>query len=375
MKYLFLENKNGKVIRTFFCDEIPFFAVKRIETGRFELWTDETLKANKDIPVQVLSFIPKVIPEKGLPLPQIGTLKQGKDPKQLQYDIKTILQDSSLQDSSFHMWICFFVFFMVCFVGLVLQIPLDIQQIENEFQVDIIQPEIESKTLIIKNPSNKIEDNKNKVIDVKKSNRSSSGKSNAFLAIKSNTQKLKLNLGGVFSLDNKASDGSKKSQSEINQELYDKSIFSASATSNKLEGIGDYVKATKDNQGSGHVALLNRNTFSKSNQVGSRGLSIEQQEALDAFISKEEGVLRLCYEKNLQIFPEFKGDIYLSWRVDQKGKTQNVRVAKLEMNKNSNTDLDEFKKCIIDRIKLWSFPLILKGEVIPYTFQFNRPST
>ena len=159
----------------------------------------------------------------------------------------------------------------------------------------------------------------------------------------------------------------------MNQELYDKSVFSASSTSNKLESIGDYVKATDKNQGDVHIALLNKKSFSENKQR-SRGLSVEQEAALDAFMSKEEGVLRLCYEKGLQIFPEFRGDIYLSWRVDQKGKAQNVRVVRLEMNKNSEIDLDEFKKCIIGHIKLWAFPLILNGEVIPYTFQFNRPS-
>ena len=212
MKKLFLENKNGKVVRTFFCDETPFFAVKRIDTGRLELWTEKALKSNKDIPVQVLSFVPQVIPEKGLPLPSIGTLKQGKYPKQLQCDIKTVLQDSFLQNSSFYMWTCFFAFLVCCFIGLILKIPVNIQQIENEFRVDIIQPEPKTKMLVIDNLLDRFEDNKEsaKVVGIRKSNVVSRDKSNKFLAIKSNTQKLKINLGGVFALDSKSSDKSKK---------------------------------------------------------------------------------------------------------------------------------------------------------------------
>ncbi len=371
MKYLFLENNNGKVIRAILCDRVPLSAVRRMDTGRFELWTNQTFKTNKDIPVQVLSLIPDVIPAEGLPIPSIGTLKQGEYSKQLQYDVKTDLR--GLKYLSFCIQGCFFGFFIFCFISLILQVPVeDTQQIEKEFQVDIVQHKPDTKTLIIENPFKEFEEEK-EVAGIQKSNTSLNTKLNKLFAIKNNTQKLKINLGSVFSLEDNLSDESEKVKNKIDQKLYDKSIFSASNTSNKLEGIGGYAKVTEKSQGFGDIALLSDSLSSKGEKIRYKGgLSVQQKEALNAFMSKEEGVLRRCYERGLQVFPEFRGDIYLSWRIDKKGKAQSIRVAKLAMNKNSNINLNEFKECITDHIKLWSFPLILNGEPIQYTFQFKQ---
>ena len=374
MKYLFLENKNGKVIRSILCcDKGPFFAVKRIDTGRFELWTNQTLKTNADIPIQVLSSIPKVIPKDGLPIPSVGILKQGEYSKQLQYDIKADPQD--LQDSFFYIQVGIFGVFIFCFINLILQVPVDIQQVEKEFQVDIVESEDKAKTLIIENPfKNFIE--KQVAIGIKKKDTSKDtsleAKLNELLVIKKNTQKLKINLGGVFSSNDSPSSESKKPKNKMDQKLYNENVFSASDVSNKLEGISGYAGVAGKNQDYGDVVLLSGGSSSKSKQTGSKGgLSFEQRKALDAFMSKEEGVLRLCYEKGLHIFPGFKGDIYLSWKIDKKGKAQRIRVRRLAMSKSSSINLNEFKDCIIDHIKLWSFPLILNEELIPYTFQFN----
>ena len=369
MKYLFLENKKGKVIRTFLCDKIPLFAIRRRDTGRFELWTDQTFKTNKSIPVQVLSFMPEEISKEGLSIPFVGILKQGEYSKQLQYDIKPGLQD--LQHSYFYMQSCFFIFLIFGFIGLILNVPIDVKQVKEEFQVNIVQPQNKTKKLIIKNPFDRYTEKT--TVSIKKSNTLSNNKLNELLAIRDNTQKLKISLGSVFSLDNDIPDRSKKTQNHVGQEVYDKSVFSASSASSKLESTGGYVKASEKNQSYGDISLLSNNSSSsQSKQTGYQGgLSFEQQRALHAFISKEEGVLRRCYERGLQAFSEFKGDIYLSWKIDKKGKAQSVRVAKLLMNKNSSINLNEFKECIMDHIKSWSFPLILNEETIAYTFQFQ----
>ena len=370
MKYLFLENKNGKVIRTFLCDQVSFFAVKRIETGRLELWTTDALKTNKHIPVQVLSFIPESIPVEGLFIPSIGTFKQGRYPRQLQYDIKADLQYSS-QHSRSYICVLFFIFFVCCLTGFILKSPVNIQKIKEEFQVDFAQPRIEAqiKTLIVERFHNNFGE---KIINVNKKKISSNNMSNELLAIRNNTQKLKINLGSVFSLEDKSFVTSEKSKDAIRQNIYDKSIFSASNTSDKLESTDGYVKIEKKN-GYGKIALINEVSFSKNKKGrgGKGGLTIEQQRALNDFMSKEEGVLRFCYERGLQVFPEFTGDIYLSWRVDNKGKAQSIRILRLGMNKSLNVDLNEFKKCITDHVGAWFFPLILKGKPIHYTFQFH----
>ena len=373
MKYLFLENQNGKVIRTFLCDQASLFAVKIIETGRLELWTAEALNANKHISLKVLSFIPEMIPEEGFLIPSIGVFKQARYLKKSQYNIKTDLQYPSLERSSFYFGIYVLTFFVFCFIGLILKTPVGIQKVEEELLVSI-QPnkvEAEVKTLFIERLNRNFG---KKTVNIKKNNVPLKLKnvSDKFLAVKNNTQKLKISLGSVFSSDDKSLDTLKRPQNEIKQEIYDKSVFSASKVSGKLESMGGNVKIERENT-YGKIALLSEDSISKGKQVGSKrgGLTIEQERALDEFMLKEEGVLRLCYERGLQIFPGFRGDIYLSWRIDNKGKARSIRVVKLGMNKNSDIDLNEFKECIVDRIKLWSFPLILSQEVIPYTFQFS----
>ena len=372
MKYLFLEDQNGKVIRTFLCDQCPLFVVKHIETGRLELWTADALKANKSKALQVLSSMPENISTEGFSIPSIGTFKQGRYPRKSQYDIKVDLQCSFSEHSSFYLGIYFFIFFIFCFAGFILKAPVGIQKIEKDLLVSI-QSKVESeiKTLFIERFNHSFE---KKIPNMKKSSMPSRKISDKILAIRNNTQRLKINLGSVFSLDDKSSGTSKRPQNEAKQEIYDKSIFSASEVSGKLEGMGDDIKTERKDSYS--VALLNKNSISRGEQVESKrgGLTIEQKRALDHFMLKEEGVLRLCYERGLQVFPDFRGDIYLSWRIDDKGKAQNIRVIKLKMNKSSDIKLNDFKKCIVGHIKSWSFPVILNQEVIPYTFQFS-PST
>ena len=369
MKYLFLENKNNKVIRTFFCDQIPLLAIKRMDTGRFELWTDQTFKANKSIPIQVLSFVPESLPKEGLNLPSIGTLKQGEHSKQLKYDMKTNFWD--LKGSSFYMQSCFFIFIVFSFIGFILSVPLDIHQVKEEFQVTIVQPQTKTKKSIIKNPFTKF--GRKTTVNTRRKNTSlNNSKLNELIVIKDNTQKLKISLGSVFSVDR--SKKPKKAQGGVDQELYNKSVFSASSASGKLESIGSYVKMDEKSQGYDDIALLSYEPSSKKGKGYQGGLSAQQQRALDDFISKEEGVLRGCYERGLQMFPKFEGNVHLSWRIDKKGKAQGIRVAKLAMNKNPSINLNEFKECIIGHIKSWSFPLILNGVAIPYAFQF-QPST
>ena len=79
MKYLFLENKKGKVIQNnSFVISVPLFAIRRMRHRSFRVMDrSEFLKQIKDIPVQVLSFYARrVISKEGLSIPFVGILKQ-----------------------------------------------------------------------------------------------------------------------------------------------------------------------------------------------------------------------------------------------------------------------------------------------------------
>ena len=356
MKYLFLENKNKQAVRTFLWDESSIFAVKCLETGRFELWTARNLENNKHIPLQILGPIPEHLPPQGLFFPQVGTLKQGKPTTQIQCDVEKCKQDRFFDIQSF-----LIVLLMFCFLGFVLQIQTGSQQ-SKDMTAHIVPQEVNNRLLSIKNPNIPLK-------STVQQNKASPSLLAILAAAQNNTQKLKIDLN-----INEVPSDIKHSATQTYQ--YDKGIFSIPSISKDLEGGSIYSKESKTgatdrdinlNIGSVQIAETTDKITSTN-----KGLDEEKEQALNAFISRQEGLLRICYERGLQVFDEFRGSVFLIWAVDHSGMAQNIRIAKLQMNSNSVVNLNEFKTCIVDYLKLWLFPAILKGETIHYKFQFNR---
>lgn len=353
MKYLFLENKSGRVVRTFLWDRSLAYAVKCLETGRFELWTAQKLETNKHIPLQVLGYVPENFPSQGLSFPQIGTLKPGKPTTQIQCDVKTYEQDRF-----FYIRSGFIVLLMFYFLSLILQTQVDPQQ-PKSLTVHIAQQEM--KPLVITKPTVAL-------TNTVKKNKTSPGLLAMLAAAKHNTQKLEIDLdiGDASSMKNSVTKG------ETYQ--YAKGIFSIPSISTDLERGEPYSKGDKTKVSDVDLNIsLDRSEEATDQRASTNGgLNAEEEQALKAFIAKQEGLLRVCYERGLQVFDGFRGNIFLIWKVDDRGMAQNIRVAKLQMNRNSLVNLDEFKKCIIGYLKLWSFPSILKRKTIYHKFQFNR---
>ena len=366
MKHLFLENKHGRVIRIFCWNSYPSFIIKCLKTGRVHLWAESKVYAQKQTSYKVLGSISGQMPSQGIPIPQVGQLKQGYiSSQQLQCDLQYPLRKdyfSYIQACLIAFCICWY-FILKDYSPTLIEVTTETKK---EITAQIIQPalshypvlEVHKKPVIENHKATSI--NHLSILDVLKST-------------KPDSQNLNLNVEPDVLLPESQNKSFPEGESK---NVYTQEIFSSSLPQAQLEGGGDYHPDIKMRDQDVSIASLGKNKGTSDQkqlfQKNDKNWTLDQEQALALIISKEEGSLRRCYENGLQFFPEFKGSISLSWIVDDKSQAQNIQVAQLQMNQNETVNLKSFQKCITDYLKTWLFPSILKGKSIYYTFDFNK---
>lgn len=399
---MFLENKSGKVIRTFLWDGCPLFVVKSLETGRVHLWTESVKKAQgHKTHYEVLTSLLKTLPKKGLKLSDIGVLKMGKPSiySKLQFDVLPLPHPQSFYAIYFLVFI-----FMMAFLSLILQASRPDESVffKKEMKARIVK----IKKNIKRNKSNLISVKRLEPI-VKKSknteapsslqnkmarkniqkNIGTTGVLGLLENVKNHKQNVRLDLNTVkTSLYGAKSSSSAKNGVQHN--LYASSIFSAPVVSGgTIQGGGVYKTkgkgggqvnygrlsiVTSSRKGSSFLQRMSGSNEGEEHLDQDAGLSPEQEKALDLFVSQKEGVLKSCYEDSLQVFPRFRGSLFLSWSLNQNATVTNVQMERSTMRQGSSAHIKKFQKCIFDAFKSWVFPSILKDKKLDYMFTFDR---
>ena len=405
MQHLFLENKDGQIIRTFRWNGDKAFIVRCIKTKRLELWTEaiQKEKQKNKVSYKILATIFKTLPKHGLLLSSIGFLKQGhpKFYSKTQLDIQKPLENHQyIYTQGF-----LITLIMVSILSLILQAskPEESDIFKKEMRARIVQirknfkskpipiimqkmtnftSKMDKKTEKVKKQEKQVKKEINKNT---KKNIQDIGALAILGAITNNSQNLQLDLSSAKKSLYGSKDHVSNNKASMKKQLYAKGVFAVpTITGGNIEGGGGYNTKGKGGGGRsnyGKISLIDssKKGLSLSDQSGdddrNQGLSPEQELELDSFITRKEGLLRRCYEVELQVFPEFEGSVFLSWTVDRNYKAKDILIEKIAMNKNLSINLEQFKKCILDHINSWVFPSLLKDEKLNYVFTFNRSSS
>lgn len=95
------------------------------------------------------------------------------------------------------------------------------------------------------------------------------------------------------------------------------------------------------------------------------GLSREQ---IEAVIKRNEGQVRYCYEKGLQVSPNLSGTVAVHFVINGRGRVSSANV------KSSSLRSSKVKNCIVAKLKRWQFPRPVGGlnVKVNYPFKFMR---
>ena len=82
-------------------------------------------------------------------------------------------------------------------------------------------------------------------------------------------------------------------------------------------------------------------------------------------IRQESKAIRSCYEVGLKISPELKGRILVDFEIGINGLVQNAKVESSTMNN------EIVENCLIEKVKLFKFPIPPEKTVVQIKFPFN----
>lgn len=116
-------------------------------------------------------------------------------------------------------------------------------------------------------------------------------------------------------------------------------------------GIDELISGTGV-AGGASVARRGSIKLAQETQVSGSGAGSSQRnpEVIDAIINQNKASVEYCYQSQLKLNPNLRGDIFLSFDILPNGKVGAVKILSSSMN-NSKVE-----KCIIKSIRRWSFP-------------------
>lgn len=91
---------------------------------------------------------------------------------------------------------------------------------------------------------------------------------------------------------------------------------------------------------------------------GAAGTSQREPEVIDAIINQNKASVEYCYQSQLKLDPNLRGEIFLSFDILANGKVGAVKILNTTMN-NSKVE-----QCIIKSVRRWVFPALTSGQGI-----------
>lgn len=167
--------------------------------------------------------------------------------------------------------------------------------------------------------------------------------------------------GGGLALNNKKSFGSG---------LKGKVGGSASSTVKVGGDFGSYGSANGVTGGSVYLGGPSKVSVSYGNDLGDNfaGGSIDSS-AIYRVIQAHKNIIRFCYQKEQDYYPDLKGLVRLHWMINDKGRVVNAKIKNLSTNAMAGVG-----RCIIKNLKSWQFPKAPKSrlQAIEFPFRFKK---
>ena len=116
-------------------------------------------------------------------------------------------------------------------------------------------------------------------------------------------------------------------------------------------GIDELISGTGV-AGGASVARRGSIKLAQETQVSGSGAGSSQRdpEVIDAIINQNKASVEYCYQSQLKLNPNLRGDIFLNFDILPNGKVGGVKILSSSLN-NSKVE-----NCIIKSVRRWSFP-------------------
>ena len=121
-------------------------------------------------------------------------------------------------------------------------------------------------------------------------------------------------------------------------------------------GIDELISGTGVSGGAS-VARRGSIQLAQGTEVSGTGAGASQRdpEVVDAVINQNKASVEYCYQSQLKLDPNLRGEIFLSFDILPTGKVGGVKILNSSMN-NSKVE-----QCIIRSVRRWSFPQLSGG--------------
>ncbi|MBE8221851.1 MAG: AgmX/PglI C-terminal domain-containing protein [Bdellovibrionales bacterium] len=175
--------------------------------------------------------------------------------------------------------------------------------------------------------------------------------------------KSKTNSGGVGLSDD-------QSASRFGSGLKGKSGGSRNSTVKLGAGIGTYGSPNGIPGGSVDLGSPSKVSISYAGELGDDfvGGGVDS-DGIYRVIQAHKNVIRFCYQKEQDYYPDLEGLVRLHWRINDKGRVVNANIKTL-----SDSDMKGVGNCIVKNLKTWKFPSAPKSslQAVEFPFRFKK---
>ncbi len=368
-KRLVLEDKDGKVLRSYGWQGQPVQVIRRSDTRRLELVTSTEVLAKKKIGFERIGELNQDnLTGQPFLVGQLGHLRLVEDIKATDKNEKS----QKLSDKAWYLILLLMFIFAGGFLTYLKFRPQQEAKIEEEMKQEMVK--------IVKQipPKQKVEAPKvmtqqqeaqpEKVVTKPQTN---TLKRMGALAVLGSLAKSKqrggIDLGAVNTTAGPGLGGTQGSGG-VQTSLYGKGIVSAPVgAGGNLQGAGGYGTKGKGGgqAGYGKLSLIGsagNNPIPLANEASvETGLD---RDAIAAVINKNLGQVRFCYEQGLQGDANLNGRIAVDFTINGNGIVKAAGIGSSTMASKIVED------CIVMRLKSWKFPLPQGGVDVKVSYPF-----
>lgn len=371
---LILENKDGKVLRTFNVQGDEGVVVARRDNRRVEVVTSVASLDAKRIQYKTLGEISRATLEKqpmaiaGAKLRVVGGV--AAEPVR---NVKMAEEDPK----EWYRTLSFVAGLQVLFLLVLLVIPKESKKLDEEMKQQVVQivkripPPQERKVIPqptqttqkqISTKTSKVVTRTTKTATVKRM-----GALSVFGSMKNGSQRGGVNLGQVNTSSGPGLGGTGGSGG-VQTTLYGKGLVAAPlGAGSNMQGGGGYGTKGKGGGKAGYGKLSLIGSAGTSTIPLGREALIEgglDRDLIADVINRNMGQIRFCYEQGLQGDPSLAGRVAVRFTIGGNGTVRSAGVANTTLGSNLVED------CIVRRLRSWKFPLPEGGVDVGVTYPF-----
>jgi hypothetical protein len=368
-KRLVLEDKDGKVLRSYGWKGHPVQVIRRNDTRRLELVTSTDALTKKKIAFEKIGDLNhEDLSGQPFLVGQLGHLRLVEDIKLTDKNEKEL----KLSDKRWYLILLAMFLLSGSFLTYLLNRPPQEAKLEEEMKQELVkivkQIPPKPKAEVPKVMTQQQEAQPEKVVTKPTTN---TLKRMGALAVLGSLAKSKqrggIDLGAVNTTAGPGLGGTQGSGG-VQTSLYGKGIVSAPVgAGGNLQGAGGYGTKGKGGgqAGYGKLSLIGsagNNPIPLANEATvETGLD---RDAIAAVINKNLGQVRFCYEQGLQGDPNLNGRVAVDFTIGGNGA---VKVANIGSTTMASKIIED---CIVMRLKSWKFPLPQGGVDVKVSYPF-----